>query len=46
MGCHLGWYSTVGCPLRVAEENKNKITSGPPKAINRIKQKTIQQLKE
>jgi hypothetical protein len=36
MGCYLGWYSTVGCPLRGEEENKyKKGASGPPKTIKK-----------
>jgi hypothetical protein len=39
MGCYLGWYSTVGCPLRGEEENKYiKGASGPPKTIKEKKQ--------
>jgi hypothetical protein len=38
MGYYLGWYFTVGCPLRVAEENKyKKGASGPPKTIKEKK---------
>jgi hypothetical protein len=33
MGYTLGWYFTVGSPLRAAEENKNKMTSGPPNQL-------------
>jgi hypothetical protein len=37
MGCHVGWYSTVGC-LRGAEENKYiKGASGPLKTIKEKK---------
>jgi hypothetical protein len=32
MGCHLGWYFTVGCPLRATEENIKR-TSVPSKTI-------------
>jgi hypothetical protein len=32
MGSHLGWFSTVGCPLRGGRGGrKQKSVSGPPK---------------
>jgi hypothetical protein len=39
MGCHLGWYSTVRCPLRGerGEQIKKKGGSGPPKTIKEKK---------
>jgi hypothetical protein len=39
MGCHLGWYSTVGSPLRAAEENKYK--KGAPGLPKTIKEKKV-----
>jgi hypothetical protein len=36
MGCHLGWYSTQGCPLRGGRgEYIQKGASGPPKSIKK-----------
>jgi hypothetical protein len=38
MGCHLGWYSTMGCPLRRSRGKYiQKIVSGPPKTIKEKK---------
>jgi hypothetical protein len=35
MGCHLGWYSSVGCPL--SENKYKKGASSPPKTIKEKK---------